>query len=432
MTKSTTVGSSRRLGKTILLFVGLFLVAGGSYLGYLAWTSWQALDSVLGPSTPGESQAAVGDDWESRGRVNLLLMGLDRRPAEGRAPARTDTMIILSVDPYEKSATMLSIPRDLWVQIPVANRAPVQDRINAAMVHGEDLGHPGGGSALARDTVESYFDVPIHYTVVIDFAGFQRIIDTLGGVDVYLQEPLFDPQFPTADGGTVSIYIPAGQQRLNGEKALWYARSRYQGADYGRMHHQQELLLAMREKALRLNLIPRLPELVRELGNTVTTDIPLEAAVNLGRLLNAIPPERITTKAVEGDLVSATTTSAGASVLILNQTKMAEVVRELFYDARLRGEGAKIIVANSTQRNGLAGQTAAYLQAHGFEQVTIENANGSTRRETVIIDHTGKPYTAGLAAGLLGLPMERIKVQRNGQAVADIEIILGMDAPELN
>jgi LCP family protein required for cell wall assembly len=263
-------------------------------------------------------------------------------------------MIVLSVDPYEKSASMLSIPRDLWVTIPIANRAPIADRINAAMVYGETMGHPGGGAALARETVPSDLGVPLHYTVVVDFAGFQRIIDTLGGVDVYLSEALVDPEFPTADGGTVSIFIPAGQQRLNGEKALWYARSRYQRADYGRMHHQQQLLLAMREKALRLDLIPRLPELVRELGNTVTTDIPLEAALNLGRLLNAIPPDRITAKAVEGDLVRSATTSGGAAVLILNQAKMAEVVRELFYDARLRGEAASVIVTNGTQRNGLA------------------------------------------------------------------------------
>src|SRR5262245_47957080 len=116
MTKSVKASSGLGLAKAVVLVAVFLFAAGGTYLGYLAWTSWQALDNVLGPSTPsgsGQPQAAVGDDWESRGRVNLLLMGLDRRPADGRIPARTDTMIILSIDPYEKSASMLSIPRDL-------------------------------------------------------------------------------------------------------------------------------------------------------------------------------------------------------------------------------------------------------------------------------------------------------------------------------
>lgn len=436
MAKSTaTSGMSRgrRLAMVLLVGAALLVLTGGGYAGYVAWTGWQALNNVLAPANPGaKGQAAVGQDWETRGRVNLLLMGLDRRPSDGLIPARTDTMIILSVDPYGKSASMLSIPRDLWVPIPSSANCGTFDRVNAAFVCGEIKRYPGGGAALARDTVQSYFGVPVHYTVVIDFSGFQRVIDTLGGVDVVLDEPLYDPEFPTPDGGTMSIFIPAGQQRLNGERALWYARSRFQRADYGRMHHQQMLLLAIREQALRLNLIPRLPELIRELGNTVATDIPREAALNLGRLLSAIPPDQIVGKALEGDLVQGATTSGGAAVLLLNQAKTAEVVRELFFDARLREERASVVVLNNTQRNGLGTQTVAYLQAHGFQQVAAENTNGTTRRETVIIDHTGKPYTAGLAAGLLGLPTERIKVQRNGPASADIEIVLGSDARELN
>lgn len=440
MAKSTaTTGTSgrRRLALVLLFSAASLFLVGTGYAGYLAWTSWRALNTVLAPAGPrAQGQAATGQGWESRGRINLLLMGLDRRPADGRIPARTDTMIVLSVDPYGKTASMLSIPRDLYVPIQmvrVGSRCQADwDRINTAMVHGETCGYPGGGAAQARDTVQATFDLPIHYTVVVDFAGFQRIIDTMGGVEIVLDEPLFDPEFPTPDGGTMSVFLPASQQRLNGEKALWYARSRFQRADYGRMHHQQKLLLAMRDQAMRLNLIPRLPELVRELGSTVTTDIPLEAALNLGRLLSAIPPDQIVGKAVEGDLVSSATTPGGAAVLLLNKAKASALVRGLFYDARLREEGASVALMDGSQRSGLASQAVAYLQAHGFEQITTESTNGTTRRDTVIIDHSGKPYTAGLAAGLLGLPTDRIKVQRNGPAATDIEIILGTDAPELN
>src|SRR3990172_7773823 len=279
MAKSTaTTGTSgrRRLALVLLFSAASLFLVGVGYAGYLAWTSWGALNTVLAPAGPrAQGQAATGQGWESKGRINLLLMGLDRRPADGRIP----------------------------------------DRINTAMVHGETCGYPGGGAAQARDTVQATFDLPIHYTVVVDFAGFQRIIDTMGGVEIVLDELLFDPEVPTPDGGTMSVLLPTGQQRHNGEKALWYARSRFQRADYGRMHHQQKLLLAMRDQAMRLNLIPRLPELVRELGSTVTTDIPLEAALNLGRLLSAIPPDQIVGKAVEGDLVSSATTPRGAAVL---------------------------------------------------------------------------------------------------------------------
>jgi hypothetical protein len=231
----------------------------------------------------------------------------------------------------------------------------------------------------------------------------------------------------------MSIHFSAGLQRMDGALALIYVSTRHADSDFGRIRRQQQVLLAMREKALHLNLIPRLPDLVRTLGNTMSTDIPLEAAVNLGRLLNAIPPERIQTKAIVGELVRRAITSEGADVLIGDQAKISALAHEVFYDARLRGEGAKVLMANGAPRNGLATQTVAYLQSHGFEQVSVENSNGgSARRDTVIIDYSGKPYTAGLAAGLLGLPTDRIKVQRNGQAATDIEIILGADAPVLN
>ena len=161
-------------------------------------------------------------------RINVLLMGNDARPDEDPRLVRTDTMMIVTIDPVNGTGTMLSIPRDLWVPIPVgtgASREVVEGRINEAYRTGHLRDYPGGGGALAMRTVEYNLGVPIDHYAMIDFSGFEKMVETVGGIEVDIPYEIVDYLYPTLDYGTTVIRFAPGPQNLNGLRALQYART---------------------------------------------------------------------------------------------------------------------------------------------------------------------------------------------------------------
>ena len=191
-------------------------------------------------------------------RINVLLLGIDRRGGKGWG-YRTDTIIIVTVDPVQKTAGMLSIPRDLQVSIPGNG----DDRINTANVWGYNNDYPGGGPALLKRTIETNFGIPIDYYIMADFQAFVEIIDTLGGIDVSVPTTLHDTKYPDPKPGDLyafkTVHFDPGWQHMNGTRALEYARSRMSTSDFDRAKRQQLILVAIRDRALSLNLLPRLP-----------------------------------------------------------------------------------------------------------------------------------------------------------------------------
>ena len=170
-------------------------------------------------------------DWPGTERITFLAMGLDQRTNE---PPRTDTLLVVSIDPARRSAAMISVPRDLYVSIPGYG----YDRVNEA--------YRVGGPDLARRVVSDALQVPIPYYVVVDFRGFQRIIDTLGGVEIDVEQPIYDTKYPAQTGnGYITVDIKAGRHHMDGDTALKYARSRMADpeGDFGRSKRQQRLLL---------------------------------------------------------------------------------------------------------------------------------------------------------------------------------------------
>ena len=421
-----------------LFFVGF--VVGGFYAGSLALprilglagtvsspdVAQRLLPFDIAPGVPGRAP-----DWDVRERVNILILGIDRRSTEERdAPARTDTVMVLTIDPYSESAGVLSIPRDLWVPIPIKPGIDLQDRINTANVYGEVNGYPGGGPVLAKETVQYNLGVRIHYYVLLDFEGFKRMIDTLGGVTVELPTPLIDDQYPTPDHKTRSIFIPAGVQQLDGEHALWYVRSRHQDSDFGRIGRQQQLLLAIRQRLVQLEMIPRLPQLWGEFRDSVETDIPLSALVNLAKVARNIDEGDIShsTLAVDAGYVTPTVTSDGLAVLIPNRGRIRALVAEVFFDARQEEEAARIEVLDGTSTPGLAAQMAKQLEDYGFDHITIGAINGGPHLITQVQNLSGKHYTATLVASLLRLPKDRVqRVPSGGDHGVDVRVILGDD-----
>ncbi len=373
--------------------------------------------------------SATGPDWNNNQRVNVLVMGIDRRGDEGADNSRTDVMMVMTIDPASKSAGMLSIPRDLYVPIPVRDNLVIQERINTANVYGEYYKYPGGGVALAKSTVQYNFGIPIHYYLLVDFDGFLRLIDTIGGVTVDVEKQIVDYEYPTPNYGTMTIRIPEGIQHFDGEHALWYVRSRHQDSDFSRMKRQQKVLLAIRDQLLQLNMILRLPQLWREFKDVVQTDLALPDLLALANVARNVDPNNIISRSLEIPYVTNTITSDGAYILLLNRALTKEVIDEVFFDAHKQQQAARIEVLNGTDTVGLATKTAKQLEEKGFNQVTTGDSLDGVQDKTQIYSLSTTKYSAGLIASILNFPTDRVQtVPKMNGGSADIRVVLGKDA----
>lgn len=285
--------------------------------------------ATLNPAEPTPTLIPTSEPWGGSDRVNILLMGIDRRPGEPFI-SRTDSMMIISLDPEGQHISILSVPRDLYVVVPGRGR----DRINTAFVYGAAGNNPAGGAALAMQTVEYNLGVPINHYVLVDFSAVIQGIDALGGIDVNVPFTIDDPTFPDMYYGFDPLYIPAGWQHLDGTLALKYARTRHMDSDFGRAQRQQQVVLAARDKALSLGitgLLAKAPVLYQQLEQGIRTDLSLEQIVSLAKTASDVPSENIQNDVLDYGYVSSYKTEAGAQVLILDNEKAAALIQQLFY-----------------------------------------------------------------------------------------------------
>lgn len=284
---------------------------------------------VLLPGEPTPTLLPTQEPWEGTDRVNILVMGIDRRPGEPFI-SRTDTMMLMSLDPETDTASILSIPRDLYVVIPGFGR----DRINTAFVYGSHGDNPEAGAQLAMQTVEYNLGVPVNHYVMVDFSAVINGIDALGGVDIFVPTDIYDPTFPDMNYGYDPLYIPAGQHHFDGLTALKYARTRHQDSDFGRAQRQQALILALRQQILNRGLTSLLldaPNLYRQVEQGVRTDLSLDQLLRLAQTASQVEDGGIQNDVLDYRYVSGYTTEAGASVLILNNDAAAPLIQQLFY-----------------------------------------------------------------------------------------------------
>ncbi|MCJ7530317.1 MAG: LCP family protein, partial [Anaerolineales bacterium] len=230
------------------------------------------LDATQAAAISGEAPGApTPQPWNGATRVNVLVMGLDYRDwSTGQGPSRSDTMILFTVDPMSKSAGMLSIPRDLWVNIPGFKYG----KINTAYQLGEAYKLPGGGPGLAIKTVEGFLGVPIQYYSQIDFSAFVKFVDLIGGVRLNIIEPI-KIDIIGADNKDIPVKkLQPGWQRLPGIWALGYARARNTpGGDLDRAKRQQEVILSIRNRILQYDMLPMLFTKAPDIYNTISAGI---------------------------------------------------------------------------------------------------------------------------------------------------------------
>lgn len=424
---------------TLLILLALMLVGGGT--GYLFYqdTVKPVLDipgkisktpvnkrvvdpdGTVSPDATPQLVEVEPPDWASGEPINILLLGLDYRPTE--EDTRADTQIIVHIDPTAKTATLLSIPRDLYVTIPGFGPG----RINQSYQLGDRAWRldpeslPGGGSTLAMSTISATFGIPIDYYAQVNFQGFEQVVDALGGLKIDVPVPLVDNEYPlsstsygtsgtpgtyTSSYGATRIYIPAGLQHMNGKTALQYARSRHADSDLGRNQRQQQVLLALKQQGMNFNILPKLGELANKLSDAVETDIPLGQLPALAGLAQDIGSGSITTCAIDATMVEQTILDSGADVLMPIWERIRPRVKQCFSDPRLVNENARLSVQNGTTTSGTARIVSELLAEKGLNVADLSSAADQGQHpRTTITDYTGgqKPHTIEVIKQELGL-----------------------------
>lgn len=260
--------------------------------------------------------APFPDSCDGPGRMNILIIGMDGRSANYDRAARADALMLVGVNFGDKTAQVLSIPRDLWVQIPEVGATPLhENRINTAYGSGLLANYPGGGPAFEAYTISQNFGIRVDRTVVLNFSAFENAIDTVGGVDINVTKAIHDNKYPDDEGGSLVLDIPAGEVHMDGKTALMYARTRHQDSDFGRMRRQQQVMMALRDRLFSPDVIPVLPSLAQLLYNSVKTDISLDEVGLLGCVGPQIDPNAITRVVIDSTMVTPFQTEGGADVL---------------------------------------------------------------------------------------------------------------------
>ena len=386
-------------------------------------------------------------EWDGKQRLNILLIGADEQ-AGGH---NTDTLITLSIDPVSKQVAMFSLPRDTE-QVPVPP-GPSQrvwgstygQKINSWFVnnrHRSDL-WPGNdrtrGYNALKAIIGNLYGLDIKYFVEVNFDGFTKVIDALGGVTINVQVPVVDDTFPGTTGRTQRLYIPSGIQHMDGDQALRYARSRHTSSDFDRGARQQRVLLSLREQADPQALIPRIPDLVAALKKAIRTDVPLDQIAQLLGLASQIDTANIRSYVFSPPLYQSEVLSGYYTLPFVDKIRRA--VKDAFTtdprDEALRqalaGEGAQVWVLNATGGSTRATDLANFLEYHGLAASAPRGKPaGAVPAHTVVTVYNGaEDELSATIAYLQQLFGVTVKTATDPSVAADVIVTIGRDTPDL-
>jgi polyisoprenyl-teichoic acid--peptidoglycan teichoic acid transferase len=417
------------------------LILLGLFFGFFAVKVLLATKDIITTNIGGGAAALFGGELkgEDDGRINILVIGIGGEGHEG--PNLADTVMLVSVDPKAKTASMLSIPRDFYLKTPGNGWS----KINAVNAYGDDRKVKGGGAALMKQAVSDVTGVPVHYYLKVDFTGFKQIIDAVGGIDVTVENAIHDPSYP-ADRGTGfrPLRIKAGRQHMNGDLALRYARSRHNilnpatASDFDRAKRQQKVIMATREKALSAGTLAnpaKLASIIDAVGDHVRTDLKLWEMKKLLGIVKDINSSKTQTKVLDptSGVVSVGSESLGAGYILVptagagNYTKVRAWVRSYLTNSYIASEAAKVSVYNGTATAGLAAEVADFLKSYGYNVTVTANAPAA-QTATTLYDYTGgkKPYTLKFLANRFKVSAQtRPAAEATDQA--EIQLIIGAD-----
>lgn len=404
----------------------------------------------------GGSAAALENDvkpellkGEGDGRVNILLMGKGGPGHEGAD--LTDTLIVSSIDPINKTSTLVSIPRDLWVTVPGSGSG----KINAVYANAKNKALNSNpkdkakaeqaGVEAIKQAVGQALGIPIHYYSMIDFEGFKQAVDIVGGVDINVPEDLAVSEhlYDTTVGKPYYLNVPAGPQHFDSTKALYFSRSRKTSlrGDFTRAERQRVFIQALGQKVLSAGTYTnpvKISQLMSAFGDHVTTDFSVNNAIRLAQIGKDIdiskmqsigladPPENLLiTDQLEGQSIVRPAAGLG------DFSKVQSFIRNTLKDPYIAKENAAIVALNGTGKAGLATTKSDQLKSYGYNVTRIGDAPTQTYDKTVIVDMTNgqKPFTKNYLEKRLGAQtvttLPDATIDSTG---ADFVIILGQDA----
>ena len=380
------------------------------------------------PDTSGEGPTPL-PPLTNNETVNFLLIGSDKRPG---GSFRTDTMVLVILWPKEGQVSMISIPRDLWIYIPTVG----MQRINTAYQSGQVYGYEGGGPGLLRATIEYNLGIRIDHTAMVEFDGFRRIVDTLGGINVPVSCPytdwhLIDPSYDPNNADNWSLFtIQPGIDHMDGDLALWYARSRLKSSDFDRGRRQQEVLRAIFNQALSTDSLARIPQLYNDFSSTITTDLGLGDLLKLALYAPKLTNANIRSYYLRPPYVTAWVTPGGADVLLPNQPTLEQLLIEAttLSTAAVERQIVSIEVQNGTAFAGWDTLAANRLNYAGYG-THISPADRQDYSSTVLVDSTitQDPAERNTILNSLGLYSATVISQPDPNSATRYRLILGSD-----
>ncbi len=372
----------------------------------------------------------------SEGMINILLIGLDS--TTNLRAQNTDVIIVVGVDTDTKQVSMLSIPRDLWVYIPTFGWS----RINTAHRWGYRVDYPGQGPGLLMDTIEMHFGIPIDHWARIDFKGFQRVVDELGGVEMTVTCPVnlrYRP--PSASNpNPEERYLEPGVYQMDGATALRYVRTRRGGSDFDRARRQHEFLKALWHQTKDPGIILKIPALWSALANSFDSDLGLGDVLELAPVALEIKPQRIRSRYIGANQTTGWFNHEGWQVLLPDYERIQRVVASLYAppyakEDQAGSEGAQIRVLNGTYRPQLAKIAAGELRWHGLKAAQTGLADNPDYQTTHLLIYNDRPKTVEVLMEVLEIKPENVLYQAapaeqtgdSGEQPIDIDLILGND-----
>ena len=417
-----------------------------------------SLEPLPSPSddVPTPDSSAVGTlaptlpPWDGEERLNVLAVGVD---ASGD---NTDTMIVVSIDPVTKQVAMFQIPRDTaYFPVPAnarsvwgstyrqtkINRWVFMNRNRTDLWPGKTANTRGMNSLKAM--LGELYGLDIRYYVKVDFGGFTKAVDTLGGVQVNVQMPVYESKYPAGGGDLMRLYIPAGPQHMSGAEALRYARSRHRatGGDFDRGRRQQRVLVSVREQMSAAAIIANLQSLVKTLGSSVKTDIPVSELPKLLALAESVDTKNIRSYVFAPRIYGTEIMSSPLGYIVdPNVVRIRKAVKEAFsikpevlaLRDRLGAEAARVWVLNGSGRTSAGSDTAGYLSYYGLD-ASSPNQKVTARPATAIVVYNGaETEMADTVAYLEGKYGVKATLATDPTMSVDVVVTLGRDAPNLS
>jgi len=363
------------------------------------------------------------------GTVNVLLLGSDRRSSTS---FRTDAILILSLQPSAGLVALISVPRDLYVYLP----GYTVSRINTAWIYGESLDVPGGGPQLLFDTVRYNLGIPVDRYALVEMVGFRQIVEIVGGVDVrvaceYTDWRLRRPELPDQLASSWALFtVPQDVVHMDGDYALWYARSRSRSSDFDRSRRQQEVLRALYREALRPDILARIPELYTALQSSVRTNISLEDVLSLAPFAARLEPAHLRSRFIGRRQVRQyRVPTTGASVLLPDAAAIRSLLEEAL--APIEEDSSNPVGVRVEVRRSELPELAMLAQERliyaGFDAVLVDadaSADGSTR---LLVSPDAPPEARAQLLRALGLQQEVVVAWEASEATAPFRVLVAGD-----